>query len=280
MKNLLSIAFPALALVMAVHAQTPTIPPFAAASVKVSHSDDPRRLGIDHLPGGRVKIENAPLSWIIADAYGLPVQGPRRLQGSDPILGERFDIDATPEPGAIPKGLTEDETTLRVQVMLRALLAERFHLKVRSEMKDLPVYAIVVGKDGSKLKPATIEAKDCGTDAAKGIDCHGFNGGRGRGLHAKAASMDDLASHVSNWTDRPLVDRTGLKGLWQFETRGWQDIRPGPAPAPGTVAEDGQDAASLPTVFTIFTDMGLKLEPQHAPVEMFILESVSRPVEN
>src|SRR5262249_35366914 len=159
-------------------------------------------------------------------------------------------------------------------------LADRFHLKIHSDMVEQPVYAIVVGKGGLKLKPSTIEAKDCGTDAAKGIDCHHFNGGRGRGLHAKAADMDDTATAGSNWTDRPLVDRTDLKGLYQFETRGWQNMTPGPAPAPGTVAEDGQDAGSIPTVFTLFTEMGLKLDPQKAAVEMFTIDSVSRPTDN
>ncbi len=90
--------------------------------------------------------------------------------------------------------------------------------------------------------------------------------------------MEDLALFVGNWTDRPIVDRTGLKGMYQFDTRGWADIRPGPT-ATGT-AEDGQDAASLPTVFTLFNDMGLKLESQRAPIEMFIIESVEHPSEN
>jgi uncharacterized protein (TIGR03435 family) len=167
-----------------------------------------------------------------------------------------------------------------MRAMLRTLLAERFHLKIRREIKDQPVYAIVVAKGGPKLKAAEIEEKDCESDAGKGIDCHNFHGGRGRGLHAKAANISDLALFVSNWTDRPLIDKTGLTGMYQFETRGWANITPGPAPAPGALAEDGQDAASLPTVFTLFADMGLKLDAQHAPMEMFVIESVERPTEN
>jgi uncharacterized protein (TIGR03435 family) len=272
------IALAALTVAACAYGQAP--PAFAAASIKTNHSTGPGPLGFEFLPGGRLRVQNMPLHWIIAQAYNVPFQSPRLSGGPEWVGGQRYDIDATAEPGAIPAGDTPDERAERMRAMLRTLLAERFRLKIRDETKDLPVYAIVLAKGGPKLKAAEIEEKDCGSDAAKDIDCHNFHGGRGRGLHAKAANISDLALFVSNWTDRPLVDKTGLAGMYQFETRGWANIAPGPAPAPGAVAEDGQDAASLPTVFTLFADMGLKLEPQHAPVEMFVIESVERPTEN
>lgn len=255
-------------------------PTFAAASIKTNPSTGPGPLGIEFLPGGRLRIQNLPLHWIIAQAYNVPFQSQRLSGGPDWVGGQRYDIEATAESGAIPTGATPEQRDQIMRTMLQGLLAERFHLKIRREIKDLPVYAILVGKGGPKLKLAAIEEKDCEGDAAKDIDCHNFHGGRGRGLHAKAANIEDLALFVSNWTDRPLVDKTGLAGLYQFETRGWANITPGAAPAPGTVAEDGQDAASLPTIFTIFTSLGLKLDAQHAPVEMFLIESVERPTEN
>jgi uncharacterized protein (TIGR03435 family) len=92
--------------------------------------------------------------------------------------------------------------------------------------------------------------------------------------------IQNLPFYMIVATDRPLIDRTGLTGIYQFETRGWSDMAPGPAPAPGALAEDGQDAASIPTVFTIFTSLGLKLDAQRAPVEMFVIESVEKPSEN
>jgi uncharacterized protein (TIGR03435 family) len=217
--------------------------------------------------------------WIIAAAYDIPFLSSRLSGGPDWVRSDRFDIDATPDPGAIPASATKLESDQRVRAMLQALLAERFHLTLRREMKDEPVYAILVAKDGPKLKPAGVEEKDCGAAAPEDA-CHSFNGGRGRGLHAKACNMRDLASFVSNWTDRPIVDKTGLTGLYQFDTRGWADLRPGPAPAPGALSEDGQEAGSLPTVFTLFAEMGLKLEAQRAAVEMFTVESVQRPSEN
>lgn len=276
----LRLALAALAIGTCIPAQTPPAPAFAAASVKPNHSADMRGLGIQFLPGGRLRIQNTPLLFIIAAAYGVPFQSTRLSGVPDWARGERFDIEAEAGPGTMPAGVSRLEIAARMRAMLRTLLLERFQLKVRSELKDEPAYAIVVAKDGPKLKPVGIEEKDCDTDAAKGVACHQFNGGRGRGLHAKACSIADLALFVSNWTDRPLVDKTGLTGLFQFDTRGWADMRPGPPPPPGTVAEDGQDAASLPTVFSLFSEMGLKLEAQRAPLEMYTVENVERPSQN
>lgn len=273
------LALASLAIASCVTAQTKTAPAFVAASIKTSPSTGPGPLGWQFLPGGRLRIQNMPLYMIVATAYNVPFQSQRLSGGPEWIWGDRFDIEATAEPGAIPAGVSPDQRDQRMRIMLQALLAERFHLKIRREIKDQPVYAIVIGRGGPKLKPAVIEAKDCETDAAKDIDCHNVHGGR-NGLRAKAANIADLALFASNWTDRPLVDRTGLAGLYQFEPRGWADMAPGPAPAAGALTEDGQDAASLPTIFTIFTSLGLKLDAQHAPVEMFVIESVERPSEN
>ncbi len=267
-----------LAITPSLHPQTASGPSFAVVSIKPDRSTEPRAIGWQFLPGGRFRAENLPLIMLIAAAYNVPFQSSRLSGGPDWIHGERFDIEATAENGAIPAGATADEREQKMRVMLQTLLAQRFHLKMRRETKDQPVYAVVVAKGGPKLKAAEIEEEGCG--ASKDIDCHNFHGGRGRGLHAKAANIADLALFVSNWTDRPLVDKTGLKGLFQFETRGWTNMAPGPTPAPGALAEDGQDAASIPTIFTVFADLGLKLDAQRAPVESFVIESVERPSGN
>src|SRR5207248_467883 len=83
-----------------------------------------------------------------------------------------------------------------------------------------------------KLKPAGIEEKDCPDttntvvqqgaprgDAA--IPCHEVMGGMGRGLHGKAVDLTDIASYVENWSDRPVVDKTGFRGLFAIDTEDW-----------------------------------------------------------
>jgi len=168
--------------------------------------------------------------------------------------------------------------------MLQALLADRFKLVIRSESKEMPVYALVAGKGGPKLQKADIEEKDCpanpGGSGDGNIVCHRFNGGRGRGMHARAVNMSDLATWVQSWTDRPLIDKTGIKGLYHIETEPWQPMElASSSPAPGT-KQDGVDLADLPTIFTVFERLGLKMEPQKAKVEMYVIDHIEKPAEN
>jgi uncharacterized protein (TIGR03435 family) len=105
----------------------------------------------------------------------------------------------------------------------------------------------------------------------------------GRGLHAQAVSIPDLALAVSNWSDRPVVDRTGLDGLYNIQTEGWQPMRPRPPRPPGQELTNEDRAfadPATPTLFQIFERLGLKLEPQKAPVETIVIQSIDRPSEN
>ena len=95
--------------------------------------------------------------------------------------------------------------------------------------------------------------------------------------------MPDLALFIANWTDRPVVDRTGIKGLFDIETVGWTPLRPRPPLAPGAepTAEDvAMSDPTRPTLFMILEQLGLKLDSQRAPVESFVIEHVERPSGN
>ena len=87
----------------------------------------------------------------------------------------------------------------QIRLMLQRLLAERFHLKLRRESKQLPVYNLVVAKRGLKLKAATGDAP-----AAPGI---------------RRGSMEQLAALLSLLLDRPLIDKTGLAGIYEYSNR-------------------------------------------------------------
>ena len=83
--------------------------------------------------------------------------------------------------------------------------------------------------------------------------------------------------------DRPLIDETGVQGLFDIESEGWVPLRPRPGAAPGTTpsAEDLAYADPIiPTLFTIFERLGLKMEARKAPVETFVIEHVEKPTEN
>jgi uncharacterized protein (TIGR03435 family) len=260
---------------------------FEVASVKAGKSADPRSFGsMKPGPGGRLSVTDTLLYVIIATAYDVAIQSPRLSGGPAWIRSERYDIEAAAEKGAIPPELPSKERDARMRSMLRTLLADRFKLTVRRETKELPVYALVVGKNGPKLEKSKTEEKDCADPddpGKKGSPCHGFMGGQGRGLHGKAVSMADLVGFVENWTDRPLIDETGIQGLFDIESVGWVPMRPRPGTAPGTTptAEDLAYADPItPTLFTVFERLGLKMEAKKAPVETFVIEHVEKPTEN
>ncbi len=175
--------------------------------------------------------------------------------------------------------------------MVQALLADRFKLVVRREPKEMPVYALAVAKGGPKLQRSDIEEKDCPEASLDPLGppspfilipdvCHAFNGGIGRGVHARAANMSDLAAYVENWTDRPLLDKTGIKGLYRIETKGWLPMEATQPPAPGAKAEDGSDMADVPTVFQMFEKLGLRMEAQKGIVDIYVIEHMEKPSEN
>jgi uncharacterized protein (TIGR03435 family) len=263
---------------------------FDVVSVKPYQGDGRDLRAPEFLPGGRF-TSKAPLLMVIATAYNIPIQLAVRITGAPAWMNFTrnsvdgiYDIEATAPKGAIPEGLSPDAQADRYRLMLQALLADRFKLVIRRESKEMPVYVLAVGKGGPKLQKADIDEKDCpanpGGSGDGNIVCHRFNGGRGRGMHARAVNMSDLANFVQSWTDRPLIDRTGIEGLYHIETEPWQPMElASTPPAPGT-KQDGVDLADLPTIFTVFERLGLKMEPQKGKVDMYVIEHIEKPAEN
>lgn len=244
-------------------------PTFDVASIKPNSSADFRGRRMEFLPGGRFVATNLPLLFAISTAWNVPFQGQRLVGGPDWIRSERFDIEA--------KAANDAARTDEMRLMLRTLLEDRFQLKMRTETKELPVFAVVAGKNGPKLEKSKTTEKDCETATTP---CHVFTGGRGRGLHGQAVDMADLAMAVENWAERPVIDQTGIKGLFHIETKPWLPMTPGPLPPPGAKGEDGSNLADLPTLFGIFEQLGLKLEPQKATVDVFHIESIGKLSQN
>ncbi len=143
--------------------------------------------------------------------------------------------------------------------MLQSLLEERFKLKVHRETREGPVYALVIGKNGPRLKKST--AGEFRYSA----------GGRGRTvkLTFQKTSMDVLARQLPSQAqmDRPVLDRTALSGEWDFDLTF----------VPGIPPSD----SNLPDLFTALRDqLGLRLESQRGPVEKLIIDHAERPSAN
>lgn len=266
--------------------QPPNPPAFEVASVKQNTSGDFRNAALQYLPGGRFLARNVGISYIIGEAYHLPFQSLRFSGGPEWIRSERYDIQATAPAGVFPAGTPAKTRVEGTRLMLQTLLADRFKLVMRRETKEVPTYVITVAKGGPKLQRSKLMEDFCANTAESFGDadsCHVFNGGQGRGLHGVAVDLSDLAYIVEGFADRPVVDRTGLTGLYNIQTEGWVPLRPRPPRPPGTEpsAEDLAFAdPARPTIFAIFEQLGLRLEAQKTPVETFVIESVERPSGN
>lgn len=227
-----------------------------------------------------------PLYIVIGEAYHVPYTSARLSGGPDWVRRERYDIEATAPADAFPPTTPVRTRVQGARSMLQALLADRFKLVVRRETQEAPAYVITVPKGGPKLQKSKLTENFCSTTPETSRDadsCHVFNGGQGRGLHGVAVDLSDLAYFVEGFADRPVVDRTSLKGLYNIQTDGWVPMRPRPPRPPGTEpsAEDLAFAdPTRPTIFAIFQQLGLKLEPQKAPVEVLVIASVERPAAN
>ena len=238
-------------------------------------------------PGGRLTA-TVPLLWFIAAAYDIPMASPVPLITGGPAWVSSpeglYDIQATAPKGAIPDGLSASDRADRTRAMLQALLADRFKLVLRRETREVPVYALVAGKDGPKMPRADIEEKDCPDTPPDGPApsdaCHRFTGGRGRGLHARAVDMSDLVTFVQSWTDRPLVDKTGLKGLYHIETEPWLPMELASSTPASGAKQDNASVADLPSLFTIFERLGLKMVPQKGNVDVYVIDRIEKPSEN
>jgi uncharacterized protein (TIGR03435 family) len=194
---------------------------------------------------------NVPLRRLIERAYGVK---PFQLTGPDWIDNVRFDITAK-YPG--------DTTNEQRALMLRTLLAERFHLAVHRESKDMPAYALVVAKSGPKLE----DAKQSGDSTSTG---------RGR-FEDKAVSMAGLADQLARQLEHPVVDKTGLTGIYNLKLE-WT---PDDQPAGKGDGASGEPALG-PSIFGALQEqLGLKLQTQKLPVEVIVVDHVDRtPVEN
>lgn len=249
------------------------LPVFEVASVKVNRSGSMERFG-GFQPGGRFVAVNVPLRQVIAWAYGdsFSVPDQQVLGGPSWVDADRFDIDA--RAGG-------DPTRAEMQLMLLALLTDRFQLTSHEETRQLPVYALVSTRDdgptGPQLRPASGE--DCvvaGTPVPAGSSLRpcgsvGFVGGRG---FARGATMDAIARYLVPAVGRIVLNRTSVPGSFSF------DLEFAPAvlgPSPNT----GEPAPDRPSIFTALQEqLGLKLEALNAPVSVLVIERVDRPEPN
>jgi uncharacterized protein (TIGR03435 family) len=228
---------------------------------------------------GRFAANNLTLRQLMVFAYRpANSQVPQIAGGPGWIADDQWTIEAKIADGDTTAG--PEITTLRLQ----SLLEDRFALKLHREMREQAVYALIVDKGGLKMPavdapeapqgppPAAPRLGPDGTLPANFMPAPGrIMAGPGVIL-ASAIAMTQIANTLNRAVDRPVVDRTNLKGYFNMRLQF--------APDAGAPAVSG-DAAPAPSIFTAVQEqLGLRLELSKNSMEVLVIDSVQRPTEN
>jgi uncharacterized protein (TIGR03435 family) len=242
-------------------------PAFEVATVKSNrsgagvaggcHGADTRLTAADlrlEVPLGRCRITSGRLDHMLSIAYGREIY---RIQGGpDWMNSERFDLEAKVENPAT-------STDPQLLSMLRDLLHERFRMKTRRETIEAPGHALVIAKNGTKLK----ESADDGKTSLRisGAAIYKFDAIEQRNLSENAiigrrVTMAQLVNALAGLPGSgPVIDKTGLTGAYDFKMT-WE-----PSESIAAVLQE---------------QLGLRLESQKVPVDVLIIDSAEKPVEN
>ena len=225
--------------------------------------------------------ENVSVKMLILGAYGLKDD---QLSGLPSWADSaRYDIDAKVASSDVAElqKLKNDQRRL----LLPPLLADRFKLTVHNETKILPIYELVVAKNGSKLKEATPgDTYANGIKGPDGVARAGTMMMRPGQLTAQAVPMSSLVNMLSQQLHRTVVDKTGLTGKYDIALQWTQDDGSDPmfkGTDGGPPRADPAPDASGPSIFTALQEqLGLRLQSAKGPVETLVVDHVEMPSEN
>jgi uncharacterized protein (TIGR03435 family) len=262
-------------------AQSAPSPRFEVASIKPA-APGQRGTFIRNAPGGRLNINNMALKEMIVLAWRIQ---PFQISGGPAWLeSEHFDVSAKAESVAKPDEMAQ---------MLQGLLADRFQLMMHHETRELSIYSLVTAKKDGKLGPKLTESKAGGCaqfDPSKpplppepgkppALGCGGMMMGPDR-LNAASVGIAELMPVLARILGRTVLDKTGLSGKFDISlewspdpSQAMQFAPDGPRPPPSD--------ATGPSIFTALQEqLGLKLESQKGPVEIFVIDRAEKPSEN
>jgi uncharacterized protein (TIGR03435 family) len=238
------------AVAVAMAQTTAEAPGFDVVSLKPVQPSRPYPVDLGNTLHGKLTLTNVTLAECLRFAFKVnsddQIVGPDWIKSTDAL----FEI-----VGKAPAETSRD----RFRLMTRKLLTERFRLKLRQEQRELPFLALVADKKGSKLQ-----------EAAAGADA-GRNELRQGRVVLHRASITALIVVLGRFTGRPIVDMTGLKGLYDVKLE-WTPLK-------RTTAIPG-DAADVPEGATFFEavqeQLGLKLEMRKGPMDVIVVEKAER----
>ncbi len=218
---------------------------FEVASVKPTPPERQNLLRLDFCTTSRrFFVGGAPVMWSLKYAFGLKDY---QVSGEPDWLNEfafAYDIE-----GKSATPMNQEQCRLMVQ----SLFADRFKLRTHFEMREAPVYALTISKNGTKLHEGGSVKINGGTE---------YSGPKLK--WPDGLTMPVFASILSGYTDRPVVDRTGLQGTYGI-----------------TLNFSVADGDGETSIFTAVQEqLGLKLDTARAPIEMLVIDHIERPDPN
>lgn len=269
-------------------AQAPPNLQFEVASVRAIPEGpiDAVNIGL-HLDGSQVHVNSLDFRDYVAMAYRVKQY---QVSGPDWISSARFDVNAK-----LPDGAKSDQ----IPEMLQALLAERFQLKAHREQKELPVYALIVGKTPLKIQASAPGAESAPaakgdravnvSGSAAGVTADLGNGGYysftpdGK-FEIHKVDMAMLARQLERYLDRPIVDMTGLTGNYDLSVKVTQEdaqtmmiraaVNAGMVLPPQAI--QAMEAGSVSSLLDALQQLGLKLDARRAPLETIVIDQASK----
>lgn len=237
-------------------------PAFEVATIRPGNRDDGRRwFGTRVDDSGHFLASGVSLSSLVQTGFGrvdLDREAPKWVNSDD------FDINAKVDD-AYMAGWDKMSYLQRmnlVRPMVRRLLVDRFKLRLRAEMRDIPVYALVQAKGGTKMKEVPPPPPpEGGPVSGMVINCPVVE--HARTCKGNAVQMSQLISLFTGFgnlhVDRSVIDETGLKGYYDYSF---------------TVSTD---ADADPPMKEIEDQLGLRFEPRKVPRKVYVIESAEKP---
>jgi uncharacterized protein (TIGR03435 family) len=244
---------------------------FEVVSIRPSKPGSPEEGTMGITPNGYRAMHQSIWTTIMVAYFpqGYEYWSRDRLLGGPPWLGTLYDIDARVSSADMAEWQKQGLQKDMLHAMLRTLLAERCELVIHSTTTEAPIYELVVGKHGPKLKEATPGAPvpSGGIRFPEGGGMVPYRSGEKPEVRFFDLSMTSLAANLSRSSTRPVQDKTGLTGKYDFVLHR---------------RDEGGASASDPDPSSPWDveELGLTLKPAKAPTETLVIDHIEKPSEN
>ncbi len=244
-------------------------------------------------PNGMILMGGTTVRQYIRSAYGsgsAQLAPAQVIGGPDWLEKDRYDIQGKPSPDleVAMKKMTNDDRGAQTRMMQQSLLAERFHLKVHFEVREMPVYVLVPAKGGLKIKPVDgptprdpnsplpLPTPGKAPPIPAGMMATAMMANGARTMTAHATQMANLIGFLGNQGgigSHPILDQTGFTGSFDIN-----DLTFAPLNASADASNAAPDAPSLATALE--DSLGIKLIATKGPVEVVVIDSIDHPSDN